>query len=102
MPERVVGITLDDLLAMQRDAAATDVHVVAFDAGGFHLAHTDAECAVGENTPACRFHQWLAEIDAAPSDQHGVYVMVEHIPDAYSEPYGALPFELFPWKEWCR
>jgi hypothetical protein len=77
------------------------VHVVACDERGFHLAHTTDERERGENTPECAVHQWLAELDRPPA-RPGVYVVLPHEVDAYSEPYPVRQFDLYPWKDWVE
>lgn len=92
-------LDLDELLALQRDHDLGHVHLVDVGPKDFRLAHTDRERARGENTEACPMHVWLHSLDGPP-EEPGIYVMLPHEPDAYSEPYGADPYDLEPC-EWA-
>lgn len=91
-------VTLDELIVLQRARGLEHVHLAAIGGTGFHLAHTDDERARGENTEACRVHRWLAERDEAPAEP-GVYAVLAHEPDAYSESYRSDPWDLYPLDE---
>jgi hypothetical protein len=88
-------MTLDALLALQRRRNAGHVHLVDLGRHDFRVAHTDDERAAGTNTESCPVHRWLWGLRKAPAPD-GVYVVHDHMPDAYSEPYGAAPYDLLP------
>lgn len=89
-------LTIEELKAVQREADLCDVHVVDVGPDGFTLAHTDEERASGEPLEACELHRWLSEECDGPPEDPGIYVAFPHEPDAYSEPYGAAPWDLEP------
>ena len=94
MPDTV---SIDTLKLAQRDLELGEVHLVHVGAGGFTIAHTDAERAESTTTALeqCELHRWLLGQSEPPVDT-GLYVVVPHEPDAYSEPYGADPFDFEP------
>ena len=59
-------------------ARGCDVHLVSVGSTGFTVALT---------------HGWLVSCDGPPCDE-GVYIATLHVPDAYSEPYGADSWDL--------
>ncbi|HWT24518.1 MAG TPA: hypothetical protein VN213_13515 [Solirubrobacteraceae bacterium] len=89
------GHSLESLLALQRERRACHVHLVDVGREDFRLAHTDDEREAGTNTEACPVHQWLCGMSGPPAVD-GVYVVIPHVPDAYSESYPVPSYELLP------
>jgi hypothetical protein len=95
-------VTIDELRALQDREQLRDRHLVELRADGFTLAHTDQERLTVERGRGrledCAIHRWLtgwggpAALDRAP----GIYLLRRHVPDTYSEPLGAEPYELEP------
>lgn len=86
-------MTLEELIDLQYAWGLTNVHIVDIGPKDFRLAHTDVERAAGSNGRPCPIHEWLAD-RAGPPAPAGIYVVTEHEVDAYSEHYGAEPWEL--------
>lgn len=86
---------LDEVIAYQERNDLKHVHVVYLGPSSFMLAHTDEERARHANDESCPVHLWLSEHDEPP-EAVGLYAVVEHRPDAYSEPYMAEPWDLEP------
>jgi hypothetical protein len=83
------------VMAEQRARGLGDVHVARLTATGFVLAHTDEERAAGRNDGTCPVHIWLSEHDPEfPPEKPGLWAVVPHQADLYSEPYGAEPYDL--------
>lgn len=85
-------MTLDDVIAYQREHDLGDVHVVYFSATGFHCAHTESERVQARSGgPAledCPLHVWMADnLGGPPPSGVGLYMAYRHEPDAYSESY---------------
>lgn len=85
--------TIEDLKRLQREKGIAE-HVVFIGPRGFVLAHTDEERATID-LEDCALHGWLVEGDGPPCEV-GYYTAVPHEPDAYSEPYGAAPWDFDP------
>jgi hypothetical protein len=88
-------LSIDELKAWQCGAGLCDVHVVHLGLNGFTLAHTDTERASSEPLESCELHEWLTSLGDPPVEP-GIYVAIRHEPDAYSEPYGADPWDFEP------
>lgn len=86
--------TISDLKAMQTRAKLDDVHVAWIGPDAFVLAHTDDERG-SIDLDDCELHRWLDGLEDQPREI-GYYVVVPHEPDAYSEPYGADPWDFHP------
>lgn len=91
----VVPMSLEEVIAFQRERGLGNVHVVYIGHTGFHLAHTDYERALGLNNPGCRVHEWLSGLPEAPTEL-GLYTVIAHEPDGYSDSYRSIPWELVP------
>lgn len=85
-------MTIDDLKEIQAELDMTDVHFVWLDEDGFVIAHTDDERKSGMDLHDCPLHQWLST-EGMPDHEPGVYVVVPHEPDTYSEDYGRDPWD---------
>lgn len=89
-------LSIDRLKLVQRDLNLVDVHLVHVGNKRFVIAHTDEEREAAQgNGPAldeCSLHDWLESCDGPPVEL-GIYVAVPHEPDAYSESYGADPWD---------
>lgn len=88
-------MNVESLRAIQRDMGLEMVHLVYVGERHFTVAHTDAERAAAADLTECPLHEWLVGL-AGPPEAVGIYTAVSHEPDAYSEPYGADPWDLDP------
>lgn len=96
-PERrrpVIEPSIEDLKALQHRLGMRDHHVVWVGPSRFVVAHTDDERATID-VEECDLHGWLHGLDGPPVES-GYYVARRHEPDAYSEPYGTNPWDLYP------
>ena len=91
----IAVMSIDALKTIQRDSGLGDSHVVHLGTHGFTIAHTDDERASDEPLHECGLHRWLVSLASAPHEE-GLYVVERHEPDAYSEPYGADPWDFYP------
>lgn len=89
---------IDAVKAIQRDSGLCDSHVVHLADNAFTIAHTTAERAAPAPLHECDLHRWLVSRASAPHPL-GLYVVERHQPDAYSEPYGADPWDFYPLKD---
>lgn len=84
--------SVGETVEFQKRLGLRDVHVVYLDETGFTIAHTDHE---RETIPLveCPLHRWLTEQGGRPVAESGFYMALPHYADAYSEPWGMLPWE---------
>lgn len=87
--------TIEELREIQRRSRLGAFHVVELGEFGFVIAHTDAERSAGVSLFECGLHAWLTAQNGPPVDV-GLYVAFPHEPDAYSESYGADPWDFEP------
>lgn len=86
---------IQELRDIQQRLDLCDEHLVEVREQDFTIAHTDEERASDQSLEECELHTWLTELDRAPCSP-GLYIAFRHEPDAYSEPYGADPWDLEP------
>lgn len=95
----MIAPSIADVKALQRERRMGDRHVVYIGRASFVVAHTDEERAAAAGDGAaldeCPLHDWLESLDGPPCEP-GYYTAERHEPDAYSEPYGADPWEFYP------
>ena len=88
-------MTLDELVAIQQAHGLGEAHLAYIGHAGFLIAHTEYERDSGLDLRMCGLHQWLTQRGGPPAPV-GVYIIVPHVADAYSEPLGAEPWDLHP------
>lgn len=92
-------LSIDECKAIQSKFGLHDVHVVSIGDNGLAVAHTNKERAELADLTCCELYCWLLDLDEPPHPG-GVYVVIEHEPDLYSESYGSDPWDFYTLQRW--